>query len=76
VLATSLAWRHEDFRFSDGNIKAEMMLPSWNNFHRSLLHFVAVRSDHDEGLLRINMSLKPINGTELGRFRLVFFILR
>jgi hypothetical protein len=31
----------------------EMMSPPWNNFFRSLLHFVMVRSGHDEGLGRI-----------------------
>ena len=36
--------------FSDGDIKAEMMSPSWNNFLQSLLRFVVVRSDHNEGL--------------------------
>jgi hypothetical protein len=39
--------------FSDGGIKAEMMSLPWNNFLRSLLHFIVVRSDHDEGLERI-----------------------
>jgi hypothetical protein len=29
------------------------MSPQWNNFLRSLLHFVVVRSDHDERLGRI-----------------------
>jgi hypothetical protein len=41
--------------FSDGDIKAEMMSPSWNNFLWSLLRFVVVRSDHNEGLRRINL---------------------
>ena len=49
--------------FPDGDIKAEMMSPSWNNFLRSLLHFVVVRSDHNEGLGKIS-------------FRSVFLILR
>jgi hypothetical protein len=39
--------------FPDGGIKAEMMLPLWNNFLRSLLRFVVVRSDHDKELGRI-----------------------
>jgi hypothetical protein len=39
--------------FPDDGIKAEMMSPSWNNFLRSLLRFVVVRSGHDEGLGRI-----------------------
>jgi hypothetical protein len=30
-----------------------MMLSPWNNFLRSLLCFVVVRSDHDEGIGRI-----------------------
>ena len=34
--------------FPDGDIKAEMMLPPWNNFLWSLLCFVVVRSRHDE----------------------------
>ena len=34
--------------FPDGDIKAEMMSPSWNNFLRSLLCFIVVRSDHNE----------------------------
>jgi hypothetical protein len=40
----------------------EMMSPAWNNFLRSLLCFVMVRSSHDEWLRRII-------------FRSVFFIL-
>jgi hypothetical protein len=43
-------WRH---LFPDGGIKAEMMSPPWNNFLRSLLHFVVVRSGHDERPRRI-----------------------
>ena len=39
------------------------MSPSWNIFLWSLLHFVVVRSDHNEGLGRIG-------------FRTVFLILR
>jgi len=53
-----------------------MMLPPWNNFVWSFLRFVVVRSDHDEGLVRINLPLKPITGIELGRSRSVFLILR
>jgi hypothetical protein len=60
VSATSLAWWH---RVSDDDIKVEMMSPSWNNFLRSFLRFVMVRSSHDEGLGRII-------------FRPVFLILR
>ena len=30
------------------------MSPPWNNFLRSVLRFVVVRSGHDEGLGRIN----------------------
>jgi hypothetical protein len=49
--------------FSDDGIMVEMMSPPWNNFPRSLLRFVVVRSGYDE---------------ELGRiiFRLVFFTLQ
>ena len=43
-------WR---FGFPGGDIKVEMMPPLWNNFLRSLLRFVVVRSDHNEGLGRI-----------------------
>jgi hypothetical protein len=49
--------------FPDDDIKAEMMLPPWNNFLRSLLYFVVVRFSHDERLGRII-------------FRSVFFIIR
>jgi hypothetical protein len=49
------------------------MLPLWNKFLRSLLHFVVVRSD----LVRINLPLKPVSiGFELGRLKLVFLLLR
>ena len=47
-------WR---FGFPGGDIKVEMMPPSWNNFLRSLLRFVVVRSDHNEGLGRIYRSV-------------------
>ena len=33
--------------FLDDDIKMEIMLPPWNNFLRSLLRFVVVRSGHD-----------------------------
>jgi len=49
--------------FPNGDIKAEIMSSPWNNFLWSLLHFVVVRSGHDEGLGRIS-------------FRSVFIILR
>jgi hypothetical protein len=49
--------------FPNGDIKAEMMLPPWNNFLRSRLRFAMVRSGHDEGLGRII-------------FRPIFLILR
>jgi hypothetical protein len=55
-----MAWR---LLFPDGDIKAEMVSPPWNNFLRSLLCFIVVRSDHDEGLRRIS-------------FRSVFLVLR
>jgi hypothetical protein len=65
-------WR---IRFLNGDIKARMMLPSWNKFLRSLPRFVVVRSDHNEGLVRINLPLKSISiGFELGRFRLFFLL--
>jgi len=47
-------WR---FDFPGGDIKVEMMPPSWNNFLRSLLRFVVVRSNHNEGLGRICRSV-------------------
>ena len=56
---TSMTWR---LLFPDDDIKAKMVSPLWNNFIRSLLHFIMVRSGHDEGLGRIN-------------FRSVFLIL-
>jgi hypothetical protein len=62
-------------RFSDDDIKAEMILLPWNNFLQPLLHFVIVRFDHDDCLVRISLLLKPINGIELGRFTSVFLIL-
>ena len=49
--------------FPDDDIKAEMMSPPWNNFLRSLLCFIVVRSGHNERLERIS-------------FILVFLILR
>jgi hypothetical protein len=68
-----MAWR---IRFLDGNIKAGMMLSSWNKFLRSLLYFVVVRPDNNEGLVRINLPLKLISiGFELVRLRLVFLLL-
>nr|TKV97272.1 hypothetical protein SEVIR_9G483500v2 [Setaria viridis] len=35
-----------------------MMLPSWNNFLHPLLHFVVVRSNHDERLVRIILPIE------------------
>jgi len=46
-----MTWR---LGFPDGDIKAEIMSPPWNNFLQSLLHFVVVRSDHHEGTGRIS----------------------
>lgn len=40
-------------RFLDADVEAGMMLLSWNNFLRPLLHFAVVRSSYDETLLRI-----------------------
>jgi len=59
-ILTSMTWR---LLFPDGDIKAEMVSPPWNNFLRSLLHFIVVSSGHDEGLGRLN-------------FRSVFLILQ
>ena len=36
--------------FPDDDIKAEMVLPLWNNFLWSLVHFNVIRYGHDEGL--------------------------
>jgi hypothetical protein len=47
IFIDTMTWR---FLFSNGDIKAEMISPPWNNFLRSLLHFVVVRSGNDEGL--------------------------
>ena len=46
-----------------------MVLLSWNNFLRPLLCFVVVRSNHDEGLVRINLSSKLMS-ISLGSNRL------
>ena len=47
--------------FPDGDIKAEMISPPWNNFLQSLFRFVVVRSGHDEGLGRTSfISVFPI----------------
>jgi hypothetical protein len=65
------AWR---IRFLYGDIKAGMILLSWNTFLYSFLCFVKVRSDHNEVLVRINLSFKPISiDVEVGRLRLVSF---
>jgi hypothetical protein len=69
-----MTWR---IRFLVCDIKAGMMLTSWNKFLRSLLLFLVVRSDHNEGLVRINLPLKSISvGFEFGRLRLVFLLLQ
>ena len=60
ILTGLTTWR---LLFPDDDIKAEMVSPPWNNFLRSLLRFIVVRSGHDEGPGKI-------------RFRLVFLILR
>ena len=60
ILTGMTTWR---LIFPDGNIKAETVSSSWNNFLRSLLRFIVVRSDHNEGLGRIS-------------FRSVFLILQ
>jgi hypothetical protein len=60
ILTGLMTWR---LLFPDGDIKAEMVSPPWNNFVRSLFRFIVVRSGHNEGLGRIS-------------FRSVFLILR
>jgi hypothetical protein len=49
-----MTWR---LLFPNSDINGEMMSPPWNNFFRSLLHFIVVRSGHDEGLGRISFRL-------------------
>jgi hypothetical protein len=41
ILLGMTTWR---LGFLDGDIKAEMMSPPWNNFLRSPLRFIAVRT--------------------------------
>jgi hypothetical protein len=54
-----------------------IILSSWNKFLWFVLHFVVLRCDHNEWLVRINLPLKPISiGFELGRLKLVFLLLR
>jgi hypothetical protein len=68
-----MTWR---IRVLNEDIKVGMILPSWKFFLQFLVHFVVVRSDHNEWLVRINLSLKPILiGFELGRLRLIFLLL-
>ena len=50
-ILTGMTWR---LLFPNGNIKADMVSPAWNNFLRSLLRFIVVRSGHNEGLGRIS----------------------
>ena len=58
ILTGLTTWR---LLFPDGNIKVEMVSPPWNNFLRSLLRFIVVRSSHDKGLGRISFkSVFPI----------------
>ncbi|RCV12314.1 hypothetical protein SETIT_2G259200v2 [Setaria italica] len=46
-----------------------MMLPSWHNFLQPLLHFVMVRSNHDERLVRIILPLElMLISLGLGKF--------
>ena len=47
-------------RFLESDIKTEMMLLPWNNFPRSFFRFVVVKSDHDEGPVKIHLPFKPI----------------
>ena len=51
-------WR---FRFPGGDIEAEMVPSSWNNFLRPLLRFVVVRSNHGERLVRLSLSPEMIS---------------
>ena len=60
ILVGLTTWR---LLFPNGDVKAEMVSPPWNNFLRSLLCFIVVRSGHDEGVGRIS-------------FKSVFLILR
>jgi hypothetical protein len=60
ILTGLTTWR---LLFPNDDIKAEMVSPPWNNFLRFFLHFIVVRSGHNEGLGRIS-------------FRSVFLILR
>ena len=64
ILTGLTTWR---FLFPDSDIKTEMVSPPWNNFLRSLLHFVVVRSYYDKGLGRISLPLKQITGIESGK---------
>jgi hypothetical protein len=41
--------------FSDDDIKTEIVSSSWNNFLRSILCFIVLRSSHDEKLGRISV---------------------
>ena len=58
-----------NIRFPDGIIEVRMVPSSWNNFLRPLLRFVVIRSNHDEGLVRINLSSKLMS-ISLGSNRL------
>ena len=54
-LLRATTWR---IRFPDGVIEVGMVPSSWNNFLQPLLRFAVVRSNHGEGLVRINLSSK------------------
>jgi hypothetical protein len=54
---STMAWR---IRFLDTDIEVGMMPSLCNKFLRSLLHSFMVRSDHNKGLARVNISLKSI----------------
>ena len=45
-------------RFPDGVIETGMVPSLWNNFLRTLLYFVVVRSNHGERLVRISLFLE------------------
>ena len=55
---TNMTWR---LIFLDDDIKVEMVSPPWNNFLRSLLRFVVVRSGHNEGPGRISFKSVFLN---------------
>jgi hypothetical protein len=51
---TFLEQRHGSLSFPNGDIEAEMLSLSWNNFLHPLLCFAVVRSNHSERLVIIS----------------------